>query len=165
MDRSRSIAVMNKAVGDEVQALHQYMYFHFHADDQGFLPLAALFKRIAIEEMLHCEELAERILFLGGDVELVASGPVEAINDAEAMLQWAADAETKAIEDYNGYALECTENADAASRRVFEELIAGEEGHFDAFDNQLENIKRFGPRYLALQSFRAEADAAEEGPA
>lgn len=161
MDRSRSIALMNKAVGDEVQALHQYMYFHFHADDQGFMPLAALFKRIAIDEMLHAEELAERILFLGGDVELEASGPVEPISDAEEMLTWAADAETQAIEDYNRYALECSENADAATRKVFEELIAGEEGHFDEFDLQLDNIKRFGPRYLALQSFRGEAAEAE----
>jgi len=32
--------------------------------------------------------------------------------------------------------------------------VADEEAHFDAFDKQLDNIKRFGPNYLALQSFQ-----------
>ena len=57
------------------------MYFHFHLDDQGFGPLAGLFKRTAIEEMQHVELLAERILFLKGDVEMVTGHPVEKIDD------------------------------------------------------------------------------------
>ena len=66
----KSVELLNKAVADEVAALHQYMYFHFHCDDQGFDLLATLFKRTAIEEMIHVEVLAERILFLGGEVEM-----------------------------------------------------------------------------------------------
>jgi bacterioferritin len=31
-----TIALLNKAVGDELTAVHQYMYFHFHCDDQGY---------------------------------------------------------------------------------------------------------------------------------
>ena len=41
------------------------MYWHFHLDDQGFGPLSAMFRRIAIEEMMHVEKLAERILLTG----------------------------------------------------------------------------------------------------
>ena len=62
----KSIVIMNKAVADEMTALQQYMYFHFHCDDQGFDLLAALFKKTAIEEMMHVEKIAERILFLEG---------------------------------------------------------------------------------------------------
>jgi len=51
-------------------AVHQYMYFHFHCDDQGYDLLAGLFKRTAIEEMLHIERIAERILFLKDEVEM-----------------------------------------------------------------------------------------------
>jgi bacterioferritin (cytochrome b1) len=65
-------------VADELAAVHQYMYFHFHLDDQGFAPLAKLFKRTAIAEMGHVEALAERILFLKGDVPMKAAAPVEA---------------------------------------------------------------------------------------
>ena len=68
--KDKSIELLNKAVADELAAVHQYMYFHFHLDDQGYDLLAGLFKRTAIEEMLHVESLAERILFLGGEVEM-----------------------------------------------------------------------------------------------
>ena len=71
--REKSIELLNKAVADELSAVHQYMYFHFHCDDQGFDLLANLFKRTAIEEMMHIEKLAERILFLKGEVEIKAS--------------------------------------------------------------------------------------------
>ena len=157
MDRKRSIDLLNEAVADELQAVHQYMYFHFHLDDQGFGPLAALMKRIAIDEMNHIEMLAERILFLGGDVEMVPAAPVEKVTDAEKILAWAAKSEEHAIEVYNKAAVECAGIADSASKQVFEGLVNDEEGHFDQFDTQLENIKRFGLSYLTLQSFEGGA--------
>jgi hypothetical protein len=36
--------------------------------------------------------------------------------------------------------------------------VQDEEAHFDAFDQQLDNITRFGPSHLALQSFAAKAE-------
>ena len=42
-----SIKLLNKAAADELYAVHQYMYFHFHCDDQGYDLLASLFKRTA----------------------------------------------------------------------------------------------------------------------
>src|SRR5512147_2253494 len=119
MDKAKSIHLLNKAVADELQAIHQYMYFHFHLDDQGFGPLAKLFKRIAIEEMGHLEALAERILFLKGDVEMAPGGPVEKIVEPAAMLAKAAHMEDSSAADYNRAALACSENADAASKQIF----------------------------------------------
>ena len=75
----KSIELLNNAVADELFAVHQYMYFHFHCDDQGLDLLAGLFKRTAIEEMVHIERLAERILFLKGEVLLTAADEVEKI--------------------------------------------------------------------------------------
>ena len=155
MDAQKSITLLNKAVGDELQAVHQYMYWHFHLDDQGFAPLAGLLKRTAIVEMGHVERLAERILFLMGDVKMVAAGAVEPITEPAEILTRAAAMEQHSARDYNKAALECSANADAVSKVVFEGLVADEEGHFDAFDKQLDNIKRFGPSYLALQSFES----------
>jgi bacterioferritin len=153
MDKKRSIELLNKAVADELQAVHQYMYFHFHLDDQGFAPLAGLFKRVAIQEMVHVERLAERILFLGGDVEMALAGPVFQIREPEKMLSKAAELEESSARDYNQSALDCAANADSATRQIFEQLVTDEEGHFDLFDKQVDNIRRFGPSYLALQSF------------
>ena len=153
MDSKRSVDLLNEAVADALKAVHQYMYWHFHLDDQGFPPMAALFRRIAIMEMGHIEMLAERILFLKGEVEMVAAGPVEKIIEPEAILKKASEMEQAAINIYNQFALECGQLADSASKQLFESLVNDEEGHYDLFDTQLDNISRFGPSYLALQSF------------
>lgn len=162
MNKERSIELLNAAVADELQAVHQYMYFHFHLDDQGFAPLAMLFKRTAIIEMGHVERLAERILFLKGDVKMALAGPVEPIKDPAEMLAKAAAMEDQSAKDYNAAAKECAANADSASKQIFEELVADEESHYDAFDKQLEHLKRFGPNYLALQALGQEGGEAEK---
>ena len=153
MNRKKSIDLLNHAAADELHAVHQYMYFHFHLDDQGFGPLAMLFKRTAIEEMMHIELLAERILFLKGEVELVAAGAVEKINDPQGMLLKAAQMEQSSAAFYNKAAAECGSLQDSASKQIFERLVGDEERHFDQYDKQLEHIKKFGESYLALQSF------------
>ena len=147
----KSIELLNKAVADELSAVHQYMYFHFHCDDQGIELLSSLFKRTAIEEMLHVEHLADRILFLKGDVVMDAAEKVVPIQDVKVMLEWAVNSEQSAIKMYNQFALECASNADSATKKLFEDLVMDEERHFGQFDNEMENIKRFGNDYLAQQ--------------
>lgn len=150
----KSVKLLNDAIMDEMSAVHQYMYFHFRLDDLGYDPLANLLKRIAIEEMGHVETLAERVLFLGGEVELKVKEPVEKIHDAKAMLQKAMAMEKESTIDYNKMAMSCAQNADSASKKIFEALVDDEERHFDIFEKQADNIERFGEQYLALQSFR-----------
>jgi len=153
MDKAKSIQLLNRAVADELQAVHQYMYFHFHLDDQGFQPLSLLFKQIAIQEMGHVELLAERILFLKGDVEMVPAGGVEKILEPEEILVKAMAMEEAGVQSYNKAALECSANADSVSKQLFERLVGDEEGHYDQYEKQRDNVKRFGLSYLALQSF------------
>jgi len=148
----RSVELLNQAIADELGAVHQYMYFHFHCDDQGYDLLAGLFKRTAIEEMLHVERLAERILFLKGTVLMNVAGAVQAIHEVQPMLQCAAGMEEHSARDYNVWANECGANADATTKRLFEDLVADEERHYDQYVTEMDNLVRFGDRYLALQS-------------
>ncbi|MFL7871142.1 MAG: bacterioferritin [Anaerolineales bacterium] len=148
----KSIELLNKAVADEMSAVHQYMYFHFHCEDQSYDLLAGLFMKTAIEEMGHIEKCAERILFLGGDVEMAAAHEVEKIHDVKQMLEKARAMEEGSAKDYNLWANECSANADAGTRKIFEELVADEERHYDQYDNEVKNIEKYGERYLALQS-------------
>ncbi len=150
--KEKSIELLNKAVGDELSAVHQYMYFHFYCDDRGYDLLASLFKRTAIEEMKHIEMLAERILFLKGEVEMKATDEVQKIHDVKKMLQRAADMESGSADEYNQCANVCAENADSVSKTLFESLVGDEERHFDQYDVEIENMEKFGANYLALQS-------------
>ena len=97
----KSIELLNKAVADEMSAVHQYMYFHFHCEDQGYELLSRLFMKTAIEEMGHVERCAERILFLGGEIEMTASESVQKIHDAKAMLERPLAMEESSVRDYN----------------------------------------------------------------
>ena len=148
----KSVELLNKAIADELFAVHQYMYFHFLCDDQGYDLLAGLFKRTAIDEMLHVEKLAERILFLKGEVEMKVGGEVEKIKDVAKMLEKAANMEKESARDYNIWANESSANADSMTKQIFEGLVADEERHFDQYDTEADNLKKFGDRYLALQS-------------
>ncbi len=150
--KEKSIELLNAAVADELAAVHQYMYFHFHCDDQGYDLLANLFKKTAIEEMLHVEKLAERILFLKGEVKMEVAEEVKNIHDVKDMLELAAKMEESSAEDYNKWANICSENADSVSKKLFEALVEDEERHFDQYDIEIENLKKFGDNYLALQS-------------
>ena len=163
--KEKSVELLNKAVADELSAVHQYMYFHFHCDDQGYDLLASLFKRTAIEEMLHIEKLAERIIFLKGDVEIKASTEVEKIHEITAMLEMATKMESSSADDYNKWAIECSNNADSVSKSLFESLVVDEERHFDQYDVEIDNLKKFGDNYLALQSIERSKNIAAGRPA
>jgi bacterioferritin len=107
-----------------------------------------VFRRTAITEMGHVEALAERILFLKGDVTMAAA-EVQRIADPAAILE-------KAIEMEEGAPATTTPpRRSAAGTRTrppsrFERLAVVEEGHGDQFEKQLDNIRRFGLNYLAL---------------
>jgi bacterioferritin len=59
----------------------------------------------------------------------------------------------------------CAAHSDAQSKQLFESLIADEERHQDQYEKQMDNIRRFGPSYLALQAMGAPADAPKGGAA
>lgn len=102
--------------------------------------------------MIHVEKLAERILFLGGDVKMESSAPVKQVQEVAEMLRMSRQMEMESAKDYNLMANECSANADSVSKKLFEELVVDEERHYDQYDTELENLNRFGERYLALQS-------------
>jgi len=148
----KSVELLNKAISDELLAVHQYMYFHFHCDDQGYELLSNIFRKTAIEEMMHVERLAERILFLKGEVKMeIAKGFME-IQDAKEMLAIATKMEESSANDYNKWANECGKNNDNNTKKLFEDLVNDEERHFDQYDTELDNVRKFGDNYLALQS-------------
>ncbi|MEZ4907994.1 MAG: bacterioferritin [Saprospiraceae bacterium] len=161
--KEKSIELLNLAVADELSAVHQYMYFHFHCDDQGYDLLANLFKKTAIEEMIHIERLAERVLFLKGDVNMVAAEEVKKIHNVKDMLELAVKMESDSARDYNESAVKCSQNADSVTKKLFESLVEDEERHFDQYDKEMENLQNFGDNYLALQSIERSKNISSGG--
>lgn len=152
MSRERSIELLNRAAGEEIQAILQYLYFHFVCEDRGMGKLGGLFLRVAREEMGHLSLLAERVLFLKGELVMAPAGPVERVEDVEGMLKMGMEMEFASAAFYNEAARECVEIEDFGSRQVFEKLVVDEERHGQGYENELMLLERMGASYLALLS-------------
>ena len=129
-----SIDLLNDAVGKEIATSLQYMYFHTHFEDDRYQYLSKIMREISIAEMRHIEEFSDRILFLQGDVDMNASFRTRQVTDVKEMLRMA------------------TENKDAVTHKMFQDIIGEEEQHLDTFRTELQNLIDYGEKYLALQS-------------
>ena len=78
-----SIDLLNDAVRREIATAMQYIYFHIRLEDAGYEYVARYMHKVAIDEMRHSEHLAERILFLGGDVDLNPVEPTRQLHEVE----------------------------------------------------------------------------------
>jgi bacterioferritin len=143
------VEVLNKARAMELQAIHQYMNQHYNLDDMDYGELAMNIKLIAIDEMRHAENFAERIKELGGEPVTELAGPVEKGQEVEKVFPFDSDAEDAAIVAYNQFALVCRENGDSTTMKLFESIIDEEQIHLNWFDNVTDHIEKLGATYLA----------------
>jgi bacterioferritin len=147
--RQNVIEVLNKARAMELQAISQYMNQHYNLDDMDYGELAAKMKLIAIDEMRHAEQFAERIKEIGGDPVTGHDGKVQKGQKVQAIYPFDAGLEDNTIDVYNQFLLVCRENGDSISLKLFEQIIDEEQLHFNYFDNVGEHIKSLGDTYLA----------------
>jgi bacterioferritin len=147
--RKAVIAVLNKARAMELLAVHQYMNQHYGLDDMDYGELAANLKLIAIDEMRHAEQFAERIKELGGEPTTEKDGKVKAGQNVEAVFPFDANLEDDTIDTYNQFLLTCQENGDNVSAKIFETILDEEQAHYKYFDNVNDHLKKLGATYLA----------------
>ncbi len=156
-----SIDLMNDAVGKEIAASLQYIYFHVHFEDERYEYLARICRAAAIAEMRHIEQFAERILFLEGDVEMNPSFVVKPLTEPDEMLAFAIQLEESTIEHYNAASVRAAEHFDTVTQRLFQDIIAEEERHLDLFRTELQSLRDFGDDYLVQQTTAGSRAAAK----
>ncbi|MCG6912273.1 MAG: bacterioferritin [Deltaproteobacteria bacterium] len=147
--RQKVIDVLNKARAMELQAIHQYMNQHYNLDDMDYGELAAKVKLIAIDEMRHAEMFAERVKELGGEPVAGHDGTIEKGQKVEGIFAFDANLEDDTVDSYNQFLLECRENGDSISMKLFEVIIDEEQIHYNYFDNVNDHIEKLGNTYLA----------------
>ena len=147
--RKKVVDVLNKARAMELQAIHQYMNQHYNLDDMDYGELAAKIKLIAIDEMRHAEQFAERVKELGGEPVTDFAGKVVRGQKVEKVFVFDAGLEDDTIDKYNQFLLVCRDNGDSISMKIFEDIIDEEQIHYNYFDNVDGHIKQLGDTYLA----------------
>ena len=142
------IGLLNDARSRELLAISQYMVQHYELEDAGYGKLGDRMKEIAIVEMKHAEDLAERILFLGGTPTTRPEGEAKKGLDIPGLLKVDIDLEAGAIKMYNDAARTCSQEGEHISKQIFQKLLQDEEEHLDEFQNTLDHVEKLGNVYL-----------------
>ena len=146
------VDALNKARSGELHAIYQYMNQHYNLDDLNYPKLASKMRAIAIDEMRHAEEFAERIKDLDGEPTAEFSEKVVKAQDIREIYRFDANLEDATIDMYNDFWELCRENNDMVSASLFERIINEEQEHFNYFDDTDNHIKELGDSFLARQT-------------
>ncbi|MDL2269352.1 bacterioferritin [Desulfosarcina sp. OttesenSCG-928-A07] len=143
------IDALNKARAMELTAIGQYMNQHYNLDDMDYGELAAKMKLIAIDEMRHAEQFAERIKELDGEPVSEPDQKVQRGQAIDLIYPFDVGLEDDTIDTYNKFVLICRENGDSVSQKLFEQIIDEEQLHYNYFDDVRAHIEKLGNVYLA----------------
>ncbi len=136
MASKKLLELMNKGIARELQVSIQYMWQHVMVTGVEGAVVEGIFKEIAITEMKHAEEIAERLASLGG-VPTINPDMVVVGSSLEQMLRLDEKAEEEAIMLYRKTIKAASDEGDITTRRLFEKILAEEEEHIDTFGKLL----------------------------
>jgi bacterioferritin len=155
----RVIERLNEALFLELGAVNQYWLHYRLAEDWGYTKLAAKERAESIEEMHHADKIIERIIFLEGHPNLQKVGPLRIGQNIKEVLEADLAGEYDARTSYKKSREICQELGDYVTMKLFEELLADEEGHIDFLETQLDLYESLGEKKYALLN----AGDAEDG--
>jgi bacterioferritin len=127
---------LNEGIARELQVSVQYMWQHVMVKGIEGAVVENMFREIAIEEMKHAEDLAERLVFLNG-VPTSNANPVHVGTNLEEMLKEGVQLEEEAISLYKQAIQVAEREGDFTTRRLFEAILSNEEKHLDKFGKML----------------------------
>ena len=138
------IEQLNRALFMELGAVNQYWLHYRLLDDWGYKLLAAKEREESIEEMQHADKLVERIIFLEGHPNLQSVAPLKIGQNVREVLEADLAGEYEARTAYKEARDICHGAGDYVTMKLFEDLLADEEGHIDFLETQLDLIGRIG---------------------
>lgn len=143
-DRPAVIRLLNEALATEIVCVLRYKRHFFMASGMNAQSVAQEFLQHATEEQGHADELARRIVQLGGEPDLAPDG-LSSRSHAEyvegrtlvEMIREDLVAERIAIDSYREM-IQYLGNDDPTTRRMLEGILAVEEEHADDLVSLLE---------------------------
>jgi bacterioferritin len=145
-DRDTVVRILNEALATEIVCVLRYKRHYFMASGIHAQAVAAEFLEHANEEQGHADQIAQRIVQLGGEPDFSPEGLhtrshseyVEGTTLLE-MIREDLVAERVAIESY-GEIVRYLGNDDPTTRRLLESILAKEEEHADDLRTLIETL-------------------------
>ncbi len=129
--------MLNDAIARELSVSISYMWQHvLMTGVQGFAVKDEI-KKIAIVEMRHAEDIAERLVYLGGKPTTKPT-EIRVGESLKEMMQINTELENGAIELYRKIIAKAEDEGDIVTADLFHEILAQEEEHHDTFTGLLE---------------------------
>jgi bacterioferritin len=145
-DRKKVIDLLNEALATEIVCVLRYKRHHFMAQGINAEPVAAEFLQHAIEEQGHADQLAARIVQLGGQPNFSPEGLLMRSHSEYVegttlldMIKEDLIAERIAIDSYSEM-IRYIGDQDITTRRILEGILAVEEEHADDLANFLADL-------------------------
>jgi len=145
-DRTVVVEMLNAALATELVCVLRYRRHHFMAQGINSKSLAAEFLEHSVQEQGHADQIAARIVQLGGEPDFSPEGLARRSHaeyaegeDLADMIQENLVAERIAIDSY-GAMIRYLGNDDPTTRRMLEEILATEEQHADELANLLKEL-------------------------
>lgn len=133
------LELLNEAIAREIQVSVQYLWQHVQwMGVKGFAVKDEL-KKVAVAEMKHAEKIAERLVALGGRPTTKPS-PIVVGTTLREMIERDRKDEEGAIALYRKIAVAARKEDDPVTERIFLEILADEEDHYDLFSGLLEDL-------------------------
>ena len=136
-NRETVIKILNEALATEIVCVLRYKRHYFMAQGIHADPIAAEFQQHATEEQQHADQIADRIVQLGGSPNFSPEGLTSRSHseykEGETLLDMIKEdliAERVAIDSYNEMIRYLADN-DITTRRMLEGILAVEEEHAD----------------------------------
>ena len=136
MVSKKLLELLNKGVARELQVSIQYMWQHVQVTGLEGVLVRHIFKEIAISEMKHAEELAERISSLNG-IPTEKPEPIFVGGSLIEMLKQDQQNEEDAIRLYKSTIQVAELEGDVTTRGLLEKILSDEEKHVDIFGKML----------------------------
>ena len=121
--------LLQRAVAIELQAIIQYMWQHVSMVGLEAESVGPALKGIAMQEMGHAEQIAERLNYLTGLQPTTKPDPIYVGGTIPAMLGVDVDAELATMDLYNQIIDQAKEDEDHETALMFREIILDEQEH------------------------------------
>ena len=146
------IRILNEVLYGELTAINQYFLHARMCSNWGYEKIAEILKKESIEEMVHAQNLTDRILYLEGVPNYQALGKLNIGESVEEQLKSDLALELQAIPRLKKGIEACVKASDHGTKELFEKILIDEEKHVDWIEAQLGIIKEIGiQNYLARQ--------------
>lgn len=145
------VAALGTALNAELYAISRYMAQSLVCKHSGLSKLAGYYRDTAKGEMEHAERILERLALFGQNPMLYMEKLIVE-PDVQVQLEESQKSEQEAVGIYQSAAQTAIDQDDAASLKMFQELLADEEKHLEWTEAQKSLIKMMGlDNYLSAQ--------------